>query len=473
MKIDLILEEIKRVDESGIRNMREWSKQYKTATLYFHQDLDGVTSACGIRKYLELYGIKVVKAIPINYGGNEFKAANPEPNTLAVMVDFAHGKPFLQIHTDHHDKQVGDVKGTTSTAFSKTPSNAEYISQEISPRDLFPPEDLKIISMVDSADFLKNNITPDQIMNAAFGYDRTISVERNRMMMGLVVNKLLLAYKGKSGFLADLAMEANPSLTSMYVTIKELAKKNGYKPSEEIITGNKSYVEAQKNKIQEKGKDVTKLKNGESTVWGTTLVQYGGGGMFNGYDRYTPFKNNPDVDYMIIGWPMGLIQVSRNPFKKGTNNIHLGDMAMGVMVKKWKSKMSSKQISLGTVKRVFEMDIKPGDAEAMGFKLEDLIAQFDHKSVKGVNLDDEGGYTTFIKSIMSKKYNQLSYKQKQYLDKITISLWDLITANSGGHKSISNISALNFYGKGYVDELLKPLMSDLSDEMMDKKLEDD
>ena len=32
-------------------------------------------------------------------------------------------------------------------------------------------------------------------MNFVFKYDKDLSVRRNKMMMGLVVNKLLLAYK--------------------------------------------------------------------------------------------------------------------------------------------------------------------------------------------------------------------------------------------------------------------------------------
>ena len=60
----------KRVDESGLKNISKLAKTYKKATGYFHMDLDGVTSAIAMKKYLEGYGIKTVKVIPINYGGN-------------------------------------------------------------------------------------------------------------------------------------------------------------------------------------------------------------------------------------------------------------------------------------------------------------------------------------------------------------------------------------------------------------------
>lgn len=472
IKLDMILEDIRRIDEMGMRNVKQIIGDHKTATGYFHKDLDGVASALGFKKYLEGYGVKTTEVFSINYGSAEYSAKKPKEG-LTWMVDFAHGKPFINFWTDHHDSSheiSKDSKKSTSVSFVHTPSNAEYISQEISPRDLFPPEDLKIISMVDSADFLKNNITPEQVMNAAFGYDRTIDVERNRMMMGLVVNKLLLAYKGKKGFLEDLVMNANSSLVSMYVTIKDLAKKNGYKPTEEITAGLEDYVSKQKAKTQDKGKNPEGLKNGDSTVWGTTLVQYGGGGMFSGYDRYTPFKNNPDVDFLIIGWPMGLIQISKNPFKNGKNPAHLGDMAMGILNKKWKSKLSSKNVTLGDVKRIFEMDIK-GNTDALGFTFEDLAALFSKSSIKGVDLEGEGSWTELIKKITNTKFGNLSRKQKELLDRITIPLWDLITAQSGGHRDITNIQGLSFYGKGYVDEVLKPIMKDFADEMKDKHLE--
>ena len=58
--------------ESGIRNMREIAKNFKTAKIFFHKDLDGVTSAIAMKKYLENNKIKVVDAEPIQYGGEEY-----------------------------------------------------------------------------------------------------------------------------------------------------------------------------------------------------------------------------------------------------------------------------------------------------------------------------------------------------------------------------------------------------------------
>ena len=50
----------KIISESGIRNIKELSDRYKKAKIYFHMDLDGVTTAIAMKKYLEDNGIKVV-----------------------------------------------------------------------------------------------------------------------------------------------------------------------------------------------------------------------------------------------------------------------------------------------------------------------------------------------------------------------------------------------------------------------------
>lgn len=461
---------INRVDESGIKNMKEWAKKYKTAEGYFHMDTDGVTSAIAMKAYLEAYGIKTVDVHKINYGSNEFSAVKAKPGRLVWMVDFAHGKPFLHIHTDHHDAQTGDA-ATTSTAFEKAPSNVQAISQKISPRDLFSAADIKAISTVDSADFAKNNISPDQVMSAAFGYDNSISVEKNHMYMGLVVNKLLLAYKNKKGFLEKLVMQSKPSLVNMFNVIKKLAKDEGYKTPAEVGQGVQDYVSAQKGKMQPANVNPAKLKGGESTMWGSTIVQYGGGGMFNGYDRYTPFKNNPDADYLIIAWPMGLVQASKNPFKSGSNPYPLGDLALKKVLasSKWKTRLSKERVSLADIKRIFEMDIKPEMKDAMGFKFEDFASMMTQDQVKGVTLDGESSYTGFIRSISAVPFKKLTYKQKQNLEKITVSVYDIMQAQSGGHKDITNVQGWNFLGKGYTD-VIKEFMVDLADELKDKRL---
>lgn len=461
-----LLNKIELLTESGIRNIKDLSDKYKEAEIYFHKDLDGVTSAIGMKEYLKRYGIKTVGAHPIQYGADEYAVPKPKKNKLAVMVDFAHGKPMMHIHTDHHDKQAG-VEKSTSTAFVHEPSNAAFISQRLSPTDLFPPADASLISTVDSADFARQGITPDDVMRAVFKINPRLDVEKNKRAMGFATNALVLAYKNKSGFLEELVMKAKPSLMSMYNITKALAKKNGYKPPEEVQQGKMDYVTQQaEKKLQGSISDVKNLKSGGHVMIGNTLVQYGGGSMRNGYDRYTPFKNNPEAQYLIIGWPMGLVQISKNPFMAGENPHHLGNIAQKIL-KKYEGKFKKTPVTLDFIKYANERNIDVKDAfKMMGFTWHDVMALFKKEAIKGLGSQR---WNEIVADITNTPYKKLSNKQRDLLKKVSIPLWDFIQASSGGHKDITNISGFSFAGKGFTD-IMKDFMVDSAKEMKDKSL---
>lgn len=460
-KIDKIENEVV-LQESGIRNIKAWAKQYKKAKIFFHKDLDGVTSAVAMKKYLEDNGIKVVEAEPIQYGGEEYSVKKSKADVMNVLVDFAHGKPMMQIHTDHHDGQVG-VEGDTSTSFVGTPSNAQYISNIMSPSTIFPQRDIDVISDVDSADFAKHGLTPDDIMRAVFSYDSTVDVKKNHQMMGLVTNKLILSYKNKPGFLANVVMKSKPSLMSMFNVTKSLAKSEGYKTPEEIETGGQVYKQQRADKKIEVGSpnEIPRMKNGESFIYGKTIFQKGGGfmGGKNQYDRYTIFTQWPDAHYLVTQWPMGLVQVAGNPFSQLNNPHHLGDLVMKKVMPKFKAKLQSEDITLDRIKYEFERDIgKKKIYGAVGFNWTDFVALYD-KKIKGIQSKNDW-WPNMIQDITNKPYNKLSTKQKSMLKKISVPAWDVIMAGSGGHKSITNMSGLNFLAD------TKTMMNDISIEIM-------
>jgi hypothetical protein len=163
----------KLIKESGIRDINKLAKRYPKAEIYFHQDLDGVTTAIAMKKYLEDNGIKVVDAHVIQYGDKEFsvKKNDAQGDVMPVLVDFAHGKPMFVIHTDHHDRQAG-AEDTKSTSFRSSRSNVETISQVVSPNEIFSPEDIQLISMVDSANYAANEVSVDQVINYLFKLDK-------------------------------------------------------------------------------------------------------------------------------------------------------------------------------------------------------------------------------------------------------------------------------------------------------------
>jgi hypothetical protein len=167
----------KLLKETGIRDIKALSKRYPKAEIYFHQDLDGVTTAIAMKKYLEDNGIDVVGTHIIQYGDKEFsvKKIDATGDVMPVLVDFAHGKPMFVIHTDHHDRQVGVEKGT-SKQFRGARSNVETISQVVSPKDLFPSSDILLINTVDSADYAKHDINPDQVVNYLYRIDKDQSL---------------------------------------------------------------------------------------------------------------------------------------------------------------------------------------------------------------------------------------------------------------------------------------------------------
>lgn len=461
-KIEYVLYKNEALNESGIRSIRELSKKYKEAEGFFHQDLDGVCSCIAMKNYLERYGIKTVDVHVIQYGDKEYAVPTPKKGRLHYLCDFAHGKDtVMQIHTDHHEGQVG-VSKTTSTSFVHTPSNAAYISAVLNKSDAFPMEDLKLISMVDSADFAKNDISPDDVMRAAFTMNKKLDVSKNRVFMGLVTNKLILAYKNKPQFMEKLVMMAQPSLISMYNVTKYLAKKSGFRPPEELQAAMDNYVEIQRGKMRDDNdpSKIKTLKVGDSMEFGPTVVQYGSSALMSPkvlYDRYTVFKLHPDSKFLLIMWPLGLLQVTRNPFKKDVPNIHLGNLAQGVLAK-YENKLQNIAVSLEYIKMLFE---KKANSESLGFNFNDFLALFE-KYAKG--LEGKDSWRAIVSDITNKKYADLSPKQKNVLRKVTVSAWNIIEAQSGGHPAITNLSGLNFIGRGYVD-FMKELAIDIVEEL--------
>ena len=421
----------KILKESGIRDIKELSKRYPKAEIYFHQDLDGVTTAIAMKKYLENNGINVVDSHVIQYGDKEFsvKKNDAQGDVMPVLVDFAHGKPMFVIHTDHHDKQVG-VEKNTSTQFRGARSNVETISQVVSPKDLFPSSDILLINTVDSADYAKYNITPDEVVNYIYRLDKEKSLQQNKMLLGLVINKLLLAFKNKPGFLEGLVMDSEPSLMSILNNIKNWMKKTNAANPEELQKNAEGYKDNMKNFPR---------------VSDSIIFQYGGGSMFKpgSYDRYTPFRNNPDADFLIMAWPMGLVQASCNPFKKDRElkGVNLGEIAQEVL-SKWEGQLKQRTIPLSTIKWVSETSVGP---ESIGFTFNDFEALYGDKFTTM-----EGGEKVLdhIQDMMETSFKDLTEEHKDMLDKIGINAWDLIQSNSGGHKCITNISGLNYLGRG-------------------------
>ena len=590
-------------EEVGIRNIKSIIGPMKTAEIYFHKDLDGVTSALAMKYFLETYyQVKTVDAHQIQYGGMEFAIKNHKEGNLCVLVDFAHGKPMFAIQSDHHDKQVG-AGDTEATYFKSARSNVEIISGEISYSPAFTSSDIELIKTVDSADFFRNNIQPEDIQKSIFELDKELSGEKNRFIMGFCVNRLLLAYKNKritvksidgkrdhinKNILECMVLDCTPSLISMFVTLRHymnnarVADKAGVlaKP-DELKKNIDIYIDKMKNyRFIEDPKTGNIIEYDPTTPYSRVpqdgkihkgvhfdetykiIIQYGGGSMIKpgSYDRYVPFKNNPDANFLCIVWPLGLIQVSCNPFKeKKLKDIDLGKIAKEVMSKHM-SKLSDIFVTLDCLKKEFEtsqdwkkMQKEEGpDYSGVGFRYSDLEAFYmdciysnksgemsnildevleidfmatdetyqnikvkisfdgkdyyfnvtDTKSIKDfvdsalvgnvekynvptylnfadvkeveselVNKQIEGAKNTIsnllksentivskkekvsifrsvkdqdLKTAMNTTYDKLTPEQMSVLKSYSIACWELITRNSGGHPSITNLQGWGF-----------------------------
>lgn len=192
---------------------------------------------------------------------------------------------------------------------------------------------------------------------------------------------------------------------------------------------------------------ISSMKTSENVrVEDGIIVQYGGGSMVKpgSYDRYTPFKNNPEADFLVIAWPMGLVQASCNPFKKDRElkGVNLGDIAQEVL-SKWEGQLKEREIPLSTLKWISE-DTKGFGTESVGFTFKDFAALYGKSYKTKENGREE---LTHIGEMMEIPFSELPEEHREMLDNITVNAWDLIQANSGGHKCITNISGLNFLGR--------------------------
>ena len=484
-------------EEVGVRNSRKIFKKYKESEIYFHQDLDGICSFFAMKDYLERNLVKVVDAHIIQYGGIEYSIKNTKPGRMPVLVDFAHSSPRYVIATDHHSGQSG-VDDRTSSYFKPSRSNVETISGEISPSDVFVSTDIELIRTIDSADFLKYNITPDDIENSIFSYNRDLTPTRNRFLMGFIVNRLLLSFKNKRisvtsldgkrnhinrNFLECLAMDASPSLYSMFNNIKhyinnaislewDMSSKSHHKPKKllnpkELTDNLMKYIETRKRVILDKdGNVVGKHPDIDYDDDYKIIKQYGIGYVIpNGsYDRYVVFKNNPEAEIVCTIFPMGLIQVSCNPFiEKKLKGVDLGAISKEVLGK-FKYQFSNINIPVTDIKRISEDEIKKmknrygSDYTGIGFTLTDLMAFYknsiislpnrksgDMKTRTILNLeDDNNNDVKLIKKWMDVPYESWPYNIRREIENFKIPIWTIIEQNSGGHPSITNISGLNY-----------------------------
>ncbi len=464
--------------DSPIHDLRELSKTYPAANIYFHMDLDGVTSGIAMREHLKHNGIRTIDATPIQYGGEEYAVKKSREGVLNVLVDFAHGKTWMDIHLDHHEEQVGVEEGT-KTNFETSPSNVKTIQYSISGKEIFPATDIETISKVDSADYARHGITPDNVIKATFDYDTARSEEYNDMMLGLACNKLVLAYKNKPDFMSKVVMQSTPSLNMIYRDSITMAIEHGWAMPEKVDSYSQNYFKHRQEgmladvEIDPEHIDRLSKDGGSAYITGsTTVVQKGGGKCWGGnqYDRYTIFKLYPDAHYLLTIWEgLGMIQLSKNPFLQMEQPYHLGEIAQKVLGQ-FQDELKNERITLLRLKFDYEKLIKKKNIKgAVGFTWADFEALFEGQ-ITGIQSKNDW-WPNMVRDITNKPSTWLSVKQRNILEKVTVSAWDVIQASSGGHKEITNISGTGFLfdSRSFLFHKYAPA---LAKEMADKRLTD-
>jgi hypothetical protein len=154
---------------------------------------------------------------------------------------------------------------------------------------------------------------------------------------------------------------------------------------------------------------------------------------------------------------MGMVQASCNPFKKdrALKGVNLGEIKDEVL-NRLKPELEGAEVTFGDIKKIAEME---ADYSSVGFTLKDLMAIYGN--LPSFKVEGSDKLLKILDEVSNKLYRTLSDKQKALFDKIYLNGYDVIQANSGGHKCITNISGLNFLYRSKKDPRLDDIPEDL------------
>ena len=159
-------------------------------------------------------------------------------------------------------------------------------------------------------------------------------------------------------------------------------------------------------------------------------------------------RNFPDAEFLVTGLPLGMVQASCNPYKKerALKGVNLGEIKDEVL-NKFKNELENQKITFGDLKRIAEIEAEYG---SVGFTYKDMKAIFgDRPSFK---IDGGSKLEDILDEVSKTLYRKLSTKQRELLDKVYVNGYDVIMANSGGHKCITNISGINYIYRNKKDK---------------------
>ena len=163
-------------------------KSGKNVCLILHDDLDGVTSAIIMKKYLLDHGFKIKKYAVINYQEG-WKALKLDPNLINIALDFADDHDDISVYIDHHGKFSEEQTQTQQKYSIKTDtgSAAEGIAQQLGVP--FSNDIKDWIDMVDSAKYADYDVDIKGILN--FDLKEIVKSKTAKLTFAAAMNQLL------------------------------------------------------------------------------------------------------------------------------------------------------------------------------------------------------------------------------------------------------------------------------------------
>jgi len=344
MKIkDILKEERFQLNEAGINYKGETPK---TAKILFHDDFDGVMSAVAISMQInKQFGIGIDTMQYAALSDKNYKNANEKllkkvPGQLLVAVDFNRFDKEkgdidqLDVSTDHHKQEDGATKGKKQRLNDNFRSDAEHITTKIA-RGFMNSSDIKAVSVVDSADFKKDNLFVNHTLDlglALKGEKAADKKTRLAIVSNILLNQIVRAYRTKNlpaVYKIIKEMAKGPTMIKLYSILKrEIAKLKLKSPDirdiEDFKKENKDRV-AKSMDVDEKGNHSIKEpkpgeKNKDQTITkDSRFPDIAKNATFGGDGRYDAFLDNKvKAAFRDYG---NFWQISKRPASKLDGNL--------------------------------------------------------------------------------------------------------------------------------------------------------
>lgn len=219
---DFLFESAPRIPSSE-EYWKKKGKSGKDVCLVFHDDLDGVTSAIIVKKYLKEHGFKIKKYGVINYQEG-WEAFEIDPKLIAIALDFAEDSvPGCDLYIDHHGKFSEEITLTQRKYAIKTAtgSAAEGIAMQLGVP--FSSDIKDWIDMIDSAKYDDYNVDIKGILDFDL---KTISKSPNAKLDFAAAFNQMLKRSDHKTFVEVVNSCDEPSIYNIYRLFKIFFPKN-------------------------------------------------------------------------------------------------------------------------------------------------------------------------------------------------------------------------------------------------------